>query len=75
MLSKLIQLQEAKGWSDAEMAARLGCARSTWTQARNGTSALSDRLQMRAARAFPELLSELLRTVTGEPSNDRKAGA
>lgn len=73
MLSKLVQMQESRGWSDAEMAQALGCARSTWTQARNGTSPLSERLQIRAARAFPELLGELLRTVTAEPTDGSPA--
>jgi transcriptional regulator with XRE-family HTH domain len=69
MLSKLIQLQVANGWPDAEVARRLGCGRSTWTEVRNGRLPMSARLQMAAAGAFPELLGDLLRTVSASPTS------
>lgn len=64
MLDKLILIQRARGWGDAEMAAQLGLARSTWTEIRNGKIPLSERSQLAAARAFPELVGELVTSVT-----------
>jgi hypothetical protein len=64
MLTQLAAIQERAEWPDAEMARRLGIARSTWTDIRNGKLALSSKVQMAAARAFPELLGELVRTVS-----------
>lgn len=68
MLKKLIEIQARNGWADAEMAGRLGIARSTWTEVRNGRLALSERVQMLAARAFPELLGDLVTSVTVTPT-------
>lgn len=68
MRDKLIAIQRTNGWQDAEMAARLGVARSTWTGIKNGRLALSERSQMAAARAFPELLGALVTSVTVRPS-------
>ena len=64
MKEKLVEIQARHGWQDAEMASRLGIARSTWTDVKNGRLAVSDRLQMKAVRAFPELLSHLVTSVT-----------
>jgi hypothetical protein len=64
MLSKLIEIQRREGWPDAEMARRLGIARSTWTMIRGGSLPLSARHSMAAAKAFPELLSDLLMQVS-----------
>lgn len=64
MLSKLIEIQEREGWPDAEMAARLGVARSTWTEVRNGRLPLSHKVQMAAAAAFAELRGDLLMSVS-----------
>ncbi len=60
MLAKLILIQERNGWADRLMAERLGVARSTWTDMRNGRLSLSAKVQMQAARSFPELREELL---------------
>lgn len=38
------------------MASRLGIARSTWTDIKNGRLPISEAVTMRAVRAFPELL-------------------
>lgn len=46
------------------MAERLGIARPTWNGIRNGKLPLSERVQMAAARAFPELLGLLVTSVT-----------
>lgn len=64
MRDRLIAIQRSHGWQDAEMAGRLGIARSTWTGIKNGRIALSHRSQMAAARAFPELLGDLVTSVT-----------
>lgn len=64
MREKLIRLQQTNEWTDAEMAARLGIARSTWTEIKNDRLPLSHRVQMAAARAFPELLGDLVTSVT-----------
>ncbi|HET7128942.1 MAG TPA: helix-turn-helix domain-containing protein [Gaiellaceae bacterium] len=64
MLKKLRQIQQAESLTDAEMASRLGVARSTWTDIKNGRLVLSERVQMRAAKAFPELLGDLLTSVS-----------
>lgn len=50
--------------TDAEMAARLGCARSTWTETKNERLPLSEKLQIAAVRAYPELLGVLVTSVT-----------
>lgn len=68
MLSKLLLIQRREDWSDATMAARLGVARSTWTEIRNGRLALSHRVQMAAATAFPELLGDLVLSVSPAPA-------
>lgn len=64
MLTKLRQIQKREGWTDLQMAGRLGVARSTWTEIKNGRIALSHRHQIAAARAFPELLGDLVTSVT-----------
>lgn len=67
MRMKLLAIQAREGWTDAEMADRLGIARSTWTGIKNDRLALSERVQLMAARAFPELLGELVTSVTVTP--------
>ena len=64
MRTKLLQIQAREGWTDAEMADRIGIARSTWTGIKNDRLALSGRVQLMAARALPELLGELVTSVT-----------
>ncbi len=64
MLLKLKAMQEREGWTDAQMAVRLNVARSTWTEIKNGRLPLSDRHQVAAARAFPDLLGDLLTSIT-----------
>lgn len=64
VLSKLTAIQSDLGLTDAAMAKRLGVARSTWTEIRNGRLAISARVQMRAAHEFPELLGDLLMQVS-----------
>jgi transcriptional regulator with XRE-family HTH domain len=64
MLSKLKDIQIRNGWRDHDMAERLGIARSTWTDLKNGQLVLSERVQMAAVRAFPELLVDLLTSVS-----------
>lgn len=64
MLPKLLLIQRREGWSDAKMAARLGIARSTWTEIRNGRLTLSAKVQLAAAQAFPELLGDLVMSVS-----------
>ncbi|HEX5466228.1 MAG TPA: hypothetical protein VFW92_06090 [Candidatus Limnocylindrales bacterium] len=71
LLSKLQAIQRRETLTDAAMAARLGIARSTWTEVRNGRLPLSSKVQMAAARAFPELLGDLLTSV----STGRQEGA
>lgn len=68
VLSKLILIQTREGLTDARMAARLRIARSTWTEVRNGRLALSHKTQMAAATAFPELLADLLGSVSAADS-------
>lgn len=68
MLSKLIQIQIREGLTDARMATRLRIARSTWTEVRNGRLPLSHKVQMAAASAFPEVLADLLGTVSAADS-------
>lgn len=64
MLTKLREIQRHNDWTDEQMAGRLGVARSTWTELKNDRLPLSERVQMRAARAFPELLGDLLTSVS-----------
>jgi transcriptional regulator with XRE-family HTH domain len=75
MLSKLTSIQEEQGLTDAAMAARLGIARSTWTDVRNGKLAMSARVQMRAAHVFPELLGDLLMQVSKSPAKSPSEAA
>lgn len=67
MLIKLTAIQEERGFTDATMGHRLGIARSTWTDIRNGKLAISAKVQMAAAREFPELLGDLLMQVSNGP--------
>lgn len=64
VLDKLKAIQQRHEWTDGEMAGQLGVARSTWTEIKNERLALSERVQMRAAKAFPELLGDLLTSVS-----------
>lgn len=70
VLSKLVAIQSDLSLTDAALAKRLGIARSTWTEIRNGRLAISARVQMRAAHEFPELLGDLLMQVS---NGDAKA--
>jgi transcriptional regulator with XRE-family HTH domain len=64
MLSRLIAIQRREGWTDLQMAERLGISRSAWSMIRREVLPLSERVQMASARAFPELLGELVTSVT-----------
>ena len=64
MLSKLIDRQTREGWTDLQMAARLGCSRALWNMIRRGRAPMTARIQMAAAREFPELLGDLLMQVS-----------
>lgn len=56
------------------MAERLGIARSTWTDIKNGRLPMSHKVQMQAARSFPELLGDLLTSVSStEPQRSEAA--
>ena len=74
MRERLISIQKREGWTDAQMAERLRISRPAWNMIRNDKLSLSDRVQMAAARAFPELLGELLTSVTlSGPTGTREA--
>ena len=60
MKERLLAIQTREGWSDREMAERLGCSRPLWTLIRNGKNEMSADLLMKAAGAFPELSADLL---------------
>ena len=75
MLTKLKLIQEREGLTDGAMAKRIGIARSTWTEIRNGRLALSERHQMAAVRAFPELLTDLVTSVTPSRAVDAPGAA
>ncbi len=68
MLTKLRAIQLRDHLTDRQLAERMSIARSTWTEIKNGRLALSERHQMAAVRAFPELLGDLLTSVTPPPS-------
>ena len=68
LLTKLKAIQADRGWTDLAMAAALKVGRSTWTEIKNGRIPLSERVQFRAVRAFPELADDLLSTVSSEAS-------
>lgn len=67
MLEKLIAIQTERGYADVAMARQLGIARSTWTDVRNGRLPMSAKVQMAAAKAFPQLLGDLLMQVSNGP--------
>lgn len=75
MLSKLKDIQIANGWRDQDMASRLGIARSTWTDLKNGHLVLSDRVRLAAVRAFPELMADLLMSVSNGEQETTGAAA
>lgn len=60
MLTLLAEIQRTNGWSDAEMARRLGLSRSHWNLVRNGRVRLTHETAVKAAGAFPELTRALL---------------
>jgi transcriptional regulator with XRE-family HTH domain len=64
MRDLLIAIQQREGWNDGQMAERLSISRSAWNMIRNGNLPLSERVQMKAAGAFPELLGALVTSVT-----------
>lgn len=67
MKDQLIQIQEQRGWTDAEMASALGVARSAWTMVRSGARPLTERMQVKAAQAFPEIGREWITSLTVTP--------
>lgn len=73
MVEKLREIQQRNGWTDEQMAAKLGVARSTWTEIKNGRLNLSPRAQMLAAGAFPELVTDLVLSVSQSPSEPASA--
>lgn len=73
MLTKLREIQQRDSLTDAAMAAKLGIARSTWTEIKNGRLSLSPRAQMAAAGAFPELVGDLVLSVSQMPSEPASA--
>jgi len=73
MLTKLRAIQQRDSMTDAAMAFRLGIARSTWTEIKNGRLSLSARAQMAAAGAFPELLGDLVLSVSQAPAEPASA--
>lgn len=73
MLTKLREIQQRHEMTDAAMALRLGIARSTWTEIKNGRLVLSHRHQMAAASAFPELLGELVLSVSPQSTEPAQA--
>lgn len=54
MRERLMQMQRDLGWSDRQMAERLGVTRARWAQIRGG-EALSGDVKIAAAKAWPEL--------------------
>lgn len=60
MVTNLTAIQRRNGWSDREMAERLGIDRSYWTHIRLGRMDLSHTLALRAAGLWPELTRDLL---------------
>lgn len=64
MLELLIGIQRREGWTDLQMAQRLGISRSAWSMIRRDVLPLSERVQLAGARAFPELLGALVTSVT-----------
>lgn len=73
MLAKLREIQQHANLTDAAMAARLGMARSTWTEIKNGRLSLSPRAQLAAAGAFPELVGDLVLSVSQAPTEPASA--
>jgi transcriptional regulator with XRE-family HTH domain len=67
MRDRLRAIQARETLNDREMAARLGVARSTWTEIKNGRLAVSEAVQMRAVRAFPELLADHVMSLSQSP--------
>jgi transcriptional regulator with XRE-family HTH domain len=59
-VDRLTGIQRRDKLTDREMAARLGISRSAWNMIRRGKLPLTDRVQVRAARAFPELLPDMV---------------
>lgn len=76
MLERLLAIQARDKLIDREMAVRLGIARSSWTDIRNGKRRLTEAVVMRAVRAFPELLPMHVVSVSGsQADNDALVGA
>lgn len=60
LLDSLIRRQEERGESDAEFAAFLGLARSTWQLTRTRRVPLGVRVARAARAAFPDLESQVI---------------
>lgn len=60
MLDALLDIQAKNGWSDGEMARRLGISRPHWNMIRNGRHPLTHKTAVKAVGAFPELTRMLL---------------
>lgn len=60
LLEALRAIQEREDLNDGQMAVRLQIARPTWNGIRNGHLPLTERVAVRAVRAWPELTRHLL---------------
>lgn len=65
MLTKLADIQRREGWSDGQMARRIGLSRPQWNLVRNGRRPLTHATALRAAGAFPELTRDLIDLAAG----------
>ena len=75
MLTELKAIQQRHGFSDEQMAARLGVSRSRWNAIRNGKQSLSDNLAIIAAGVWPELTRTLLERAASAASSQTNDGA
>ena len=61
LIEALERIRNEKQWSDGEMAEVLGCARTTYLGARNGTTPIGMAIVQGVAVRFPDLLNLLSR--------------
>jgi len=60
LIARLEDIQQAHGWTDQEMADRLGIHRTFWTLTRSGQRRPGTKFLRGVISAFPELTAEAI---------------
>lgn len=75
MEARLRAIQTREELTDTAFAARLGISRPLWNRIKHGHMTVSERVAMKAAGAFPELMPLLLDAAVSAATNGTRSAA